>query len=102
MTGEPSYPSPYLDPTVDADLRSHFGKWVVAGADVRVGPDAEIEDSVLHARVRVETGAKVTNSILGEGSVIGAGATLSGVVTGLDAQVEPGATLTDEKVPAET
>jgi mannose-1-phosphate guanylyltransferase len=85
------YPAPHVDPGADVSLRSHLGRWVVAGPGARVGPDAEVEDSVLLAGAVVEDGAKVRESILGPGARVGAGAIVHGAVLA-EGAVIPGGT----------
>lgn len=100
MSGQPKFPAPLLARGVKTDVRSHLGRWVVAGEGAVVGPEAELENSVLHAEVRVSRDAKVESSILGAGSRVGRGATVSGSVVAAGALVEDGANVKDAKVPA--
>ncbi|MCJ7832047.1 MAG: sugar phosphate nucleotidyltransferase, partial [Actinobacteria bacterium] len=93
------YPAPYTD-GAEIDLKAHLGRWVVAGAGSSVGPDAQVEDSVLHADAKVGSGAVVRSCILGRGSVVGAGARLSRCVLGEGAVVEANSDLTEARVPA--
>lgn len=95
---EPPYPSPFLGEGADVDLRAHLGRWVVLGAGVRVGADAQLDDCVIHAHATVEEGARVTGSILGSGCRVGAGATVRGSVLGEGAVVPAGAGLDGERV----
>jgi len=100
VRGEPVYPAPFVSATATVDLRAHLGRWVVVGEGARVDPQAQIDDTVLHAGAMVEEGARVVGSILGPGSRVGAGATVSGSALAEGASVEPGATLTEAKVSA--
>ena len=94
-----TYPAPWVHPTADVDLRAHLGKWAVVGAEARVGPDAEIDDSVLHPGSAIGAGAKVFRSIVGPGARVGARATVVGSVTGAGSRVPDGASIDGEKVP---
>jgi mannose-1-phosphate guanylyltransferase len=85
-----SYPAPFVHPSADVALRSHLGRWVVVGPGVRIGPDAEVEDSVLLARARVEAGARVRGSIVGMDATVGEGATVSDTTLAEGAVVPPG------------
>jgi len=86
-----SYTAPHVDPEAKVSLRSHLGRWVVAGPGSTIGADAEVEDSVLLAGAAVEEGAKVRDSILGPDSRIGAGAIVQGAVLAQGATVPQGA-----------
>ena len=92
------YPAPFTE-GADIDLGAHLGRWVVAGRGSSVGPDAQVEDSVLHEGARVESGAVVRSSILGRGSVVGEGARLTRCVLGEGTVVAAGAELSEAKVP---
>ncbi|MDP9341676.1 MAG: NDP-sugar synthase [Actinomycetota bacterium] len=93
-------PATHRADAAGVDLRAHLGRWVVLGAGVTVGPNAEIDDSVLHAGVSVEPGARVFRSILGPGVVIGARAVVTGSVLAEGARVEDDAQVTDARVSA--
>jgi len=82
------------------DLRAHLGRWVVLGEGVSVGPDAKIDDSVLHAGVSVGSGARVRRSILGPGAVVGARAVVTGSVLAERARVEDDAEIDEARVSA--
>jgi mannose-1-phosphate guanylyltransferase len=100
VRGEPAYPAPLVATSATVDLRAHLGRWVVVGDGARIGPDAEIDDAVLHAGVVVEEGARVVGSILGPRCRVGAGAIVSGSALAEGASVARGATLTEAKVSA--
>jgi mannose-1-phosphate guanylyltransferase len=85
-----AYAAPHIDPQADVSLRSHLGRWVVAGPGARVGADALVEDSVLLAGATVEEGAKVTESILGPGAAVGAGAIVQRAILAEGAAIPPG------------
>jgi len=92
------YPAPWVHPTVDLDIRSRLGRWVAIGAEARIGPDAEIDDSVVHPGAAIGGGARVFRSIVGPGARVGEGATLDACVLGAGARVAGGLSLTDRKV----
>jgi len=94
------YPSPYRAATAHVDLQAHLGRWVVLGDGVTVGPNAEIDDSVLLAGASVGPGARVLGSILGPNAAIGARAVVTGSVLAERARVEDDAVLADEGVSA--
>lgn len=88
---EPPYPAPFVADGAVVDLRSHLGRWVVVAAGARVGPDARVEDSVLHEAAVVEAGASVSGSILGPRSRVGARAVVDRSVLAEGASVPDGA-----------
>jgi len=94
------YPAPYRADSADVDLRAHLGRWVVLGDGVAVGPNAEIDDSVLHAGATVGPGARIFRSILGPNSVVGARAVVSGCVLAEGARVDEDCPATDLKLSA--
>jgi mannose-1-phosphate guanylyltransferase len=98
--GGERYPAPFLAPGAEVDLRAHLGRWVVVGEGAEVGPDAQVEDSVLHPGAVVEAAASVVGSILGPGSRIGAGASVSDSALGEGACVAPGATVAGARISA--
>jgi NDP-sugar pyrophosphorylase family protein len=97
---EPDYAAPFVADSARVDLHAHLGRWVVVGVDVSVGPEAEIEDSVLHAGAVVEAGAKVSSSVVGPRVRIGAAARVSGSALAEGAVVPPGSVLDGAKVSA--
>jgi mannose-1-phosphate guanylyltransferase len=94
------YTAPHVDPEADVSLRSHLGRWVVAGPGVMIEADSEVEDSVLLAGSVVEQGAKVRDSILGPGSRVGAGAILQGAVLAEGSAVASGSSTVGARVEA--
>ena len=96
-----SYPAPWVHPTADLDLRSRLGRWVSVGAEARIGPEAQIDDSVIHPGAIVAAGARVLRTIVGAGAHVGEGATLVGCVLGAGARVLEGASLQDRPVGAD-
>ncbi len=99
VTGE-RYPAPFVAEDATVDLRAHLGRWVVVGPGAVVGPEAEVEDSVLHRGVVVEAGARVVGSILGPDTVIGAGATVVASILAEGVRVPSGAELDGARVSA--
>ncbi len=98
--GEPAYAAPHVPSSATVDLRAHLGRWVVLGEGARVGPDAEIDDSVLHAGAAVGRGARVVGSVLGPACRVGERATVVDSVLAEGAVVAPGASLRDARVSA--
>jgi mannose-1-phosphate guanylyltransferase len=94
------YPAPFVAVGADVDLRAHLGRWVVVGEGAVVGPDAQVDDSVLHPGAVVEAGARVLRSILGPRARVAAGATVTGSALAEGAWVAPGATVVDVGVSA--
>ena len=94
------YPAPWISAEADVDLRAHLGRWVAVGASARVGPDAEVDDSVLHPGAVVGAGARVAGSILGAGANVGEGATLTGCVLGEGSSVADGLSLDGARISA--
>lgn len=97
---EPTYTAPFVADGAEVDLRSHLGRWVVVGAAALVGPDARIDDSVLHPGAVVEAGASVAGSILGPRSRVGAGAVVAASVLAEGASVPPGARVDGVRISA--
>jgi mannose-1-phosphate guanylyltransferase len=97
-----SYPSPWIAEGAEIDVRAHLGRWVAVNAGAAIGPDARVEDSVLHAGSRIEAGATVTGSVLAPGAVVGAGSVVEDGVLGERARVPEGLHLVGARVPAGT
>lgn len=100
VRGEPRSPVPFVADGAVIDLRAHLGRWVVVGAGARVGPEAQVDDSVLHPGAVVEAGARVVGSILGPRCVIGAGATVTGSTLAEGARVAPAASVNGARISA--
>lgn len=100
LRGEPRFPAPSVAPTAEVDLRAHLGRWVVVGEGASIGPDAQVDDSVLHAGAVVEAGARVVGSILGPRARVGAGATVVSSALAEAASVPAGLELEGAKVSA--
>ena len=98
--GGERYPAPFVVPGAEVDPRAHLGRWVVVGEGAGVGPDAQVEDSVVHPGAVVEAAASVVGSILGPRSRVGAGASVSDSVLAEGARVAPGATVAGVRVSA--
>jgi mannose-1-phosphate guanylyltransferase len=95
-----SYTAPHVDLQADVSLRSHLGRWVVAGPGCVIGADAEVEDSVLLSSAVVEEGAKVRESIIGPGARVGAGSIVQGAVLAQESVIPPGASSEGARVRA--
>jgi mannose-1-phosphate guanylyltransferase len=94
------YDAPFRAPDAEVDLRAHLGRWAVVGAGASVGPEAEVEDSVLHAGAGVDEGAAVRGSILGPGARVGAGARVADSVLAEGSRVLGGVELVEGRVSA--
>jgi mannose-1-phosphate guanylyltransferase len=92
------YAAPWIHGTAEIDLRAHVGRWVAVGAEARVGPEAQVDDAVLHPGSAVAAGARVIRSILGPGAHVGPGAVVVNSVLGAGARVPGGMALTDAKI----
>jgi mannose-1-phosphate guanylyltransferase len=85
-----SYAAPWVDPQADVSLRAHLGRWVVVAPGASVGPDAEIEDSVLLAGASIGAGAKIRDSVIGPRALVGERAVVVNGVLAEEASVAPG------------
>jgi mannose-1-phosphate guanylyltransferase len=94
------YDAPFRAPDAEVDLRAHLGRWAVVGAGASVGPEAEVEDSVLHPGSGVGAGAVVRGSILGPGASVGARARIADSVLAEGSRVLAGVELLDARVSA--
>lgn len=97
---EPAYTAPFIADGAEVDVRSHVGRWVVVSAAAVIGPDARVDDSVLHHGAVVETGATVTGSVLGPRSRVGAGAVVVDSVLAEGATVPAGAKVEGARISA--
>lgn len=95
------YDAPWLAANADVEPKAHLGRWVAVGAEARVGPEAQIDDSVLHPGSSVGPGARIVRSILGPGVHVGAGATVIDCVLGAGARVADRMTLEGARVPTD-
>jgi mannose-1-phosphate guanylyltransferase len=93
-----SYSAPWVAEDAQVDLRAHLGRWVAVGAGATVGPDAEVDDSVLLPGCTVGEGAKVLRSVLGPKAQVGRGATLTDSVLGEGSSVPDGMALAGARV----
>ena len=73
---------------------------VVVGEGASVGPDAQVDDSVLHAGAVVGAGARIVGSVLGPRARVGAGASVVSSALAEGAIVPPGLQLEGAKVSA--
>jgi mannose-1-phosphate guanylyltransferase len=97
---EPPYTAPFIAEGAEVDVRSHVGRWVVVSAAAVIGPDARVDDSVLHHGAVVEAGASVTGSVLGARSHVGAGAVVMDSVLGEGATVPAGSKVEGARISA--
>ena len=97
---EPAYTAPFVVEGAEVDVRSHVGRWVVVSTGAVIGPDARVDDSVLHHGAVVETGASVTGSVLGPRSRVGAGAVVVDSVLAEGASVPAGSTVDGARISA--
>jgi mannose-1-phosphate guanylyltransferase len=95
-----SYPAPWIADGAAVDLRAHLGRWVAVGEGTSIGPEAQVDDSVLHADVAIAAGARVAGSIIAKAATVGAGATVIDSVIGEGASVPAGLTLEAARVSA--
>jgi mannose-1-phosphate guanylyltransferase len=93
-----TYPAPWIHPDASVDLRAHLGRHVAVSAEATIGPDAEVDDAVLHRASVVGAGSRVFRSIVGPGAKIGAGATAVDAVLGEGASIPAGLTLEAARV----
>jgi ADP-glucose pyrophosphorylase len=75
---------------------------VAIGAEARVGPDAQVDDSVVHPGGSIGAGARVLRSILGPGAHVGAVATVEDCVLGAGSTVPDAVSLSGQRVPTDT
>ncbi|MEW6059491.1 MAG: NDP-sugar synthase [Actinomycetota bacterium] len=92
------YSAPFVAAGARVDPRAHLGRWVVVGEGAAVGPDARVDDSVVHPGAIVEAAASVAGSILGPRSRVGPGASVSDSALAEGASVAAGATVVGERV----
>jgi mannose-1-phosphate guanylyltransferase len=97
-----SYPAPWIADGAVVDLRAHLGRWVAVGEGTSIGPEAQVDDSVLHADVAIAAGARVAGSIIAKAATVGEGATVIDSVIGEGALVPAGLTLEAARVSAGT
>ncbi|HET7573992.1 MAG TPA: NDP-sugar synthase [Solirubrobacterales bacterium] len=84
---EPTAPGMLVGAGAEVAAGATVGPRAVLGRDCRVGPRAEVRDSVLLDGCVLGEGARVSGSILSAGVEVGAGATLDGAVVGADERV---------------
>jgi mannose-1-phosphate guanylyltransferase len=97
---EPTYPAPFIADGAEVDVRSHLGRRVVVSSGAVIGPEARVDDSVLHHGAVVGTGASVTGSVLGARSRVGAGAVVVNSVLAEGATVPDGSTVEGARISA--
>jgi mannose-1-phosphate guanylyltransferase len=84
---KPTAPGVLADRTATVADGAVIGPRAVIGAGCRVGPGAEVRDSVLLAGCGVGEGARITGSILSAGVQVAPGAVLEGAVVGENERV---------------
>ncbi|HEY7667399.1 MAG TPA: NDP-sugar synthase [Actinomycetota bacterium] len=92
------YPAPWVAADAEVDPSARIGRRVAVGAGARVGPDAVIEDSVLHPGCSIGARSRVAGSIVGPGATVGAGASAVSSVLGEGASVPDGQAIEDARV----
>jgi mannose-1-phosphate guanylyltransferase len=97
---EPAYAAPFIADGAEVDVRSHVGRWVVVSTGAVIGPEARVDDSVLHLGAVVEAGANVTGSVIGPRSRVGAGAVVVDSVLAEGASVPAGSTVNGARISA--
>jgi mannose-1-phosphate guanylyltransferase len=95
-----SYGAPWIAGDATVDTRARLGRWVAVGPAVSVGPEAELDESVLLEGASVAAGATVVRSVLGSGAHVGAGARIVDSVLGAGASVPDGMDLNGARVPS--
>ena len=95
-----TYPAPWVADGAAVDLHARLGRWVAIGAGATIGPDATVEDSVLHRDAAIGARARVVGSVLASSAVVGDGASVEGSVLGEGAHVPPDTRLVDARVQA--
>ncbi len=84
---EPTGPGTLVGDGAAVDEGATVGPRAVLGRGCRIGPGAEVRDSVLLEGCAVGEGARVRGSILAAGVEVAPGATLEGAVVGADERV---------------
>ena len=95
-----SYPAPWIaDGAASTCVPISAGGWRW-GEGASIGPEAQVDDSVLHADVAIAAGARVAGSIIAKAATVGEGATVIDSVIGEGASVPAGLTLEAARVAA--
>ena len=97
-----TYEAPWIAATAGVDPGARLGRWVAIGAEARVGPGAQVDDSVVHPGAAVGDGARVLRTIVGPGAHVGARATVEDCVLGAGARVPDAVSLSGLRVPTDT
>ncbi len=95
-----TYDAPWVSPEASVDLRAHLGRWVAVGPGAAVGPEAQVDDSVVHAGASIGERAEIVDSIVGPGARVGVGASIGASVLGEGSVVPDEIVLRDARVPA--
>lgn len=93
-----SYPGPWVAEGARVDLRAQLGRWVAVGPDATIGPDAQVDDSVVGRGATIGSGARVIGSVLAPGAAVGDGAIVVSSVLGDGSRVPGGLRLEGAKV----
>jgi mannose-1-phosphate guanylyltransferase len=92
------YPAPWEAPSASVDPSARVGQHVCVGEGATIGPEAEVDDAVLHPGATVAARARVVGTILGRGSAVGEGAAVAGCVLGEGSEVPASASLEGARV----
>jgi len=84
----PTSPGVFVADSAEVAADARIGPRAVVSAGCRVGPGAEIRESVLLAECAVGEGSRVGGSILAPGAEVGPGMTVEGAVAGRREKVE--------------
>jgi mannose-1-phosphate guanylyltransferase len=96
-----SYPAPWIAEGASVDLRAHLGRWVAVNRGAKIGPGAQLDDSVVHPGAVIDVDAHVMGSIVGPDARVGRGASLRGCVLGHDVVIPDGEHLDGERISAD-
>ncbi len=97
-----TYEAPWIAATAGVDPGARLGRWVAIGAEARVGPGAQVDESVVHPGAAVGDAARVLRTIVGPGAHVGARSTIEDCVLGAGARVPDAVSLSGVRVPTDT
>jgi len=95
-----TYAAPWVADGAEIEPRARLGRWVAVGEGVTVGVEAQIDDSVVHARASIGERAEIVDSIVGAGARVGARVSLGASVLGEGSVVPDGMVLRDARIAA--